>query len=307
MSLLDRAIVRAYSQRTSALAASLREPIATGAHTPAPVSLGQASQQLTPDLIHDSAIYQDAEVATATLPEVSAPPSEKQPAYITAKPKIEPFTWTWPRIVQQLLNQAEYGFLHLSQQLTAAAKSHRKKVIAFISSAQGDGCTSVMLTIAQILSRQKDIRTLIVEANPGHPAQLDLLQATGDCLKELKKSNRRISTPERPWRLSGDNLMLMPISLQDAIVPSDSDRSGWENSILRRMPGWRNEYDLILMDLGPVQQNQNVSDLWWNEIADRVITIASSTRLAANPQGFVDDSAWEQAGIEPLGVIETFA
>lgn len=302
MSLLDRAIVRAYSQRASTLAAQVSEP----SSPPAPAAI-------SPE-VACSAEQIGAESETITAVATLAPPAEEKPSLeavqsvaLSPRPKIEAFNWTWPRIVQQLLNQAEYGFLHLAQQLTTSVKTHHKQVIAFISSGQGDGCTSVMLTIAQILTRRKEIRTLILEANPGHPSHLELLQGKGDCVRDLRKSRDRIATPDRPWKMQGEMLAMMPISLQESIIHSDSDHSEWEKSIQDRMAGWRNEYDLILMDIGPVMQSQVVRNLWWHDLADRVITITSSSRLSANPQGFIDDTAWEEAGIEPLGVIETFA
>lgn len=293
MSILDRAIVRAFEHRASRVTDSFLKEEGRGTHRRDACEPAEFSEPV------ERIPEQEQHVQVGAGSPGSPPP-------LSAKPRIERLTWGWPRIVQQLLHQAEYGFLHLAQQLRSSSATQRKKVIGFVSSAQGDGCTSVVLTIARILSREKDLRTLIVEANGGHPAHLELLQTRGDCVGELQASSHRLSTPERPWRLS-ENLYLMPTLLQDSIIHSDSSRSEWEESLHLRMGEWRNEFDLILMDVGPVVQGEVVGCLWWHDVADRVITIASSNRLAANPLGFVDDSVWEAAGIEPLGVIETFA
>lgn len=317
MSLLDRAIVRAYSQRANvpavpgggpsvenALVGVARGEIARGEITAVgtgPVGIALAEGSFDP-MVSELAAFPSNSVERETRE------PEEKPVATKKSVGRKSLTWSWPRIVQQLLNQAEYGFVHLSQQLIGASRTHHKKVIAFISPGQGDGCTSVMLTIGQILSRRKECRTLILEANAGHPTQLELLQVRGECVDELRNEGaRRIQSSSKPWKLSGESLALLPLVVREEIPPGENDRGEWEESLRGRMAEWRKEYDLILMDLGPVAQNSNVKQLWWSDLADRVITIASSSRLTANPQGFTDDHAWEEAGIEPLGVIETFA
>lgn len=301
MSFLDRAFLKAFQHRESE--ASVRETEAGVDFAP---RSGSPEFAATFDELQPGA---DEAFTAGTSGNVDPgnDSSRDRTELLTARPVITPFSWTWPRIVQQLLNQAEYGFLHLARQLTDSSHAKKRQSIAFVSHGQGDGCTSVLLAVARVLGRQKDTKTLIVEANPGHPSLLELIQARGDCVKELRKSSNRISTPERPWELSGSGLAIVPIALQEHLVSSDRDRKVWEKSVLDRMPGWREAYDLILLDIGPVMQNRIVREFWWNATADCVISVVSSGRLASNPQGIIGDDAWEAAGIESLGVIETFS
>lgn len=294
MSFLDRAIVKAYERRASAPGTRRTVSEDEAAHLPAPVTAAGPERE------------SPIEVRREALPTSEAKPIAERPRRFE-RAKSGHLTWSWPRIVQQLLNQAEYGFLHLAHQLWTATEGKPRKVIAFVSSAQGDGCTSVMLTIARILSRRKEKRTLIVEGNVGHPSHLELLNLEGAAVRELRGANRRLAVPDEPWDLGGESLSLVPLSIQNNILPGDTDRQEWEQAVRRGMDAWRSQYDLILIDCGPVAGSRDVGQLWWSGLADRVVTIASSSRLATDPRGFVDDVAWEQAGIEPMGVIETFA
>ncbi|MFO1023497.1 MAG: hypothetical protein U0903_22800 [Planctomycetales bacterium] len=258
MSLLDRAIVKAYRETHS-------QPVSR----PQPAAV---------------------EPVPAAIP----------PANPQAVEPVEPVArgWNWPRITQQLLNQSEAGFQHLARQLLGSAAERHEKCVAFFGTTRGEGCSSVLLTLAHVLARLKQPRILLVDADLEHPSLWSQLQpGTASTHKALP------AAANRPLMLSGSNVCVL--------APVEKTAPDHIPEHLSRLTGTlaevRDQFDLILIDAGVLVQDQTIRNSWLEANINAAIAVISSRQRTASSLESDEDRRWTEAGISWLGMIETFA
>lgn len=211
-------------------------------------------------------------------------------------------TWRWPSLCAALLGQTRNGFVRLSAELTDLA-SQGIAAIGFSGSERGSGRTSVLLTLAQVLTTIDDPPFLLIDLDFGHPdlaPSLGLSPARGLCEVLRSESTLNDAILQRP----GTNLHVLPL-VEQCEFRNVSPLLGQQ--FMRVMRDIRGEFGLILVDLGPVAQVSQVSPNGFRGGLDGVVTV-SSKRSPSNP-GLLDAQYdyWRQHGVKPLGVIETFS
>jgi Mrp family chromosome partitioning ATPase len=226
-------------------------------------------------------------------------------AGISASPaRPSPECWSWPALSDRLLLKAEAGFRELAGQLCTAAAERQLKAIAFISPGRREGRTSVVMTLARILGDNPTTRVLVLEADFEHPdfnASLGLAPGAG--LWEIVSGHAALEEPLS--RLTGGGISWFPLTSPVSAV--DLRRRAPHLQFLVR--SLRERFDLILIDAGPVTLNSSGSPgpLWFQGCVDAVITVSNVRQRDSWSEWEAELGRWRRAGIESLGVVETFA
>jgi Mrp family chromosome partitioning ATPase len=152
----------------------------------------------------------------------------------------------WPSMIRTL--EREYGdrFSRLADALVDSRARQNLKVILFTSCHRAEGRTTLILTLARALAR-RPLRTLLVDADftgPMLARQLGLRPEVGldDVIEEnLALTDALIEAPN-------DNLTILPLRAPLGRPRDALAGPGWS----RAMSRLRREFDLVLLDGGPI-------------------------------------------------------
>jgi Mrp family chromosome partitioning ATPase len=205
--------------------------------------------------------------------------------------------WSWPPVVQKLLDCTAGAELRkLAASLKHLAATRRLGCLALSGIGRSTGRTSLVLTLAHILTETQPCRVAVVDADFGHPQAAELLSLRpqkGLWEAACDDTVESVVTPLMPGKLA-----ILP--LVERVAPEAIDRrkiTAMQN-LLRSL---RREYDLVLVDAGP-----------WESLVpplvfeSRAIDAFLCVSRCDSADERLDDEQYRQPGIEWLGVIETF-
>lgn len=322
MTLLDRALTKAYSRRSIAARAE-SEPRAAA---PAPVTRGWVAR-LRPPAQTDKAVRESPAVAPAppivTLDRLiqsiddrtrtrhktsdardHAPaeiaPTDK-PAYSTPiVPPALPAVWAWPAISNSLLgSEAGPGIRGLASLLCEMLAERRQRSLAFTGPGRGAGRSALLLTMARVLSEERALRVLVIDLDFGNPQLAQLLGVVPQ--HDLWQAACRNTAAASPLvTLIPDRLSFVPLSDRVSMTEVTAERAATLRCLMQK---WRNEFDLVLVDGGPWELFGSLV-VRETSTVEACVCVAHADKSAADA---ADGERYRRAGMDFLGFIETFA
>lgn len=214
----------------------------------------------------------------------------------------QPTTWNWPELCAQLLDQTPEGFDRLADYLTEAADKQHMGAIALTSLERGEGTTSVLLTLARVFSERATHKILLVEADFERPSLRKLLDPP-PILGLWEVVEGRASLWQVLQGMTTGVLSVLPLTGP----VSQSQLNAGQVRLKSLLAELRSQFDLMLLDAGPISATEAVENSWLSGTVDGVVTVSSSRKRTRQFGMEATVTSWEQAGVESLGVIETFA
>lgn len=203
--------------------------------------------------------------------------------------------WRWPDVCERILARSERGFAELAAQLVTLARQQHWQAVGFAAHSPGEGCTTVLLTLARILHRQR-VRTLLIDADLDQP-QLATLLGLPDVPGWQDVLSERVPLVAALAAIPDDPLAVLRCGTTHELEWDAASNRFW--SVLRE------RFELILVDLGSARPVGCAAIL--RRGLDAVVTVASHRRHAVP----LELPAWPGVANGPqpvaLGVIETFA
>lgn len=331
MTLLDRALTKAYSRRAAPQRTVPQRtvPQRTGddAALPAPITRGWVARLRPPmqrSTVARAVTAAELRESPAVAPEpavhaISAPPLAPE---IRETTKLHSMTgastnglrvplatssgpartamWAWPAICDRLLeSSAGAGIRGLSSLLCEMLAERRQRSLAFTGPGRGAGRTSLLLTIARLLTEERALRVLVIDVDFGNPqlAQFLGVEAAPD-LWQAVCQHPPLSNPL--ITLIPDRLSLAPLCERVSMTEVTPERAQALRGLTQR---WRREFDLVLVDGGPWELFGSLV-VRESSTAEACVCISRGDKGAA---GGTDGDRYRQTGLDFLGFIETFA
>ena len=327
MTTINRALHKAYKRRSaetgpeleqrhtivSGWASKLREPIRP-VQTPdgiaaTPVVAAGSGGSLALPVTPRQAVGAPADLpvppgrrhpALARVDGPHAPANKAGPSRQVAASSTVEKNWAWPPIVEKLLTSSAGAELRkLAEQLQRIAGERGLSCLALSGPGRATGRTSLVLTLARMLTEAQSARVAIVDADFGHPGAAQLISArpqTGlwEAACEATDGTSAVTT------LVPGKLAIVPLVGPVAHEAIDRRKIGVMQSFLRSL---RREYDMVLVDAGPWESL--VPPLVFEcRAIDAMICV---NRCGSAHEEQFDDETYHHPGVEWLGMIETFA
>jgi Mrp family chromosome partitioning ATPase len=320
MTLIDRALTKAYSQRSTATDTAEEPPRSV------PPKRGWVAK-LRPPARETGSLRQPLETlqpeAASLLPAAPAHPATEQdlPPVRSAEPAARPIVrvdakhayparefaiapppaagWAWPPICEQLLSSvAGPGIRGLASLLREMLAERGQRSLALTGPGRGAGRTSLALTIAGLLSSDPALRLLLVDLDFAGPS-LGPMLGLEPPVDLWQVARGEVSAASALLTLVSGQMSALTLRDRVRLAEVTPERAAVIRDLLRRL---RNEFDLVLIDLGP-----------WEPETSPVIAADSAIETCVSvhrptesgvPADFCE--CYRQAGIDVLGIVETF-
>ena len=218
------------------------------------------------------------------------------------QPMLQVDHFAWPKVCQRLESIAALELNRLAETLLAAAKQGMK-VVGLSSGQRGEGATTLLLCAArQLVAR--NVKTVLVDADLAEPQlakRLGLLPQLG--WEDVASGRQPVE--EVLVESADDNLAVLPLCGPLRI----SDISFASQRIMAEcLETLRKNYDLVLLDLGPLENPRSIGDLaigGLNCRIDAVTVVHKVGKILATCLPAVRQSL-AAAGVAVTGVIENF-
>ena len=187
------------------------------------------------------------------------------PAEREFKPAWEVDHFTWPRLCRRLIARAAEELDRLADALLAANNQGRK-VLAIAGCRRGEGATTLLLCAARRLA-ERGIKPVLVDADLGRPRLAKRLgvQPQIGWDETTEEEGRRVD--QAIVEASANNVALLP-----AREPADDGGrpAGDPSRLAACLKILRNHYDMVLVDLGPLE-DAGLTDGAWSRTAAGMI------------------------------------
>jgi Mrp family chromosome partitioning ATPase len=218
------------------------------------------------------------------------------------QPMLQVDHFAWPKVCHRLELIAALELDRLAETLIAAAKQGMK-VVGLSGGQRGEGATTMLLCAARRLVT-RNVKTVIVDADLGDPQltkRLGLLPQLG--WEDVAAGRQPVD--EVLVESAADNLAILPlcgpVSISEISYASQRIMAESLNTL-------RKNYDLVLMDLGPLESPQSLGDLTTGGLncrIDAVTVVHKVGKVLATCLPAVRQSL-ASAGVVIAGVIENF-
>jgi Mrp family chromosome partitioning ATPase len=224
---------------------------------------------------------------------------DDHPATIPAVPQSPATAWGWPAICDRLLDSptAGPGLRGLASLLRELLAERGMRNLAFTGQGRAAGRTSLLLCVAKLLADDPASRIAIVDLDIGRPSiarRLGVAPAIG--LWELAggANPAHAIIPLVRGRLS-------LLGLTESVPPSGIS-AGHVAAIEAALRGLREEFDVVLIDVGPRE-----ASLTTHPLPPPAIEACVCVSRHGESGGELSlCESYRQAGIEVLGILETF-
>ena len=265
--------------------------------TALPVSAPAPAVELTGAKVRLDAPHRPSKVDG---PSTIAPPAKAQATVKSEPPAASVIDgWTWPPIVEKLLaSRARAEIAKLAANLKNLAIERGLGCIALTGPGRGAGRTTLVLTLARLLSDLPATRVTVIDADFGHPDASGFLAAPAVAgLWEAACGDGKSTAAVR--RIVPGRLALVPLTNPVATAAIDRDKIRSLHSFLRAL---RRENEIVLIDAGP-WESLIPPLIFESHAVDACICVC---RADIPPDEKLDEEALRQPGVEFLGTIETF-
>jgi Mrp family chromosome partitioning ATPase len=218
------------------------------------------------------------------------------------QPMLQVDYFSWPKVCHRLESIAALELDRLAETLLATIKKG-VKVVGFSGAGRGDGATTMLLCAARRLVT-RNVKMAVVDADLSEPQltkRLGLLPQLG--WEDIAAGRQPVE--EVIVESTADNLAVLPLCGPLAI-PEISYAS--QRLMAESLNTLRKNYDLVLMDLGPLENPQSLGDLITGGLncrIDALMVVHKVGKVLATCLPAVRQSL-ASAGVAVAGVIENF-
>lgn len=230
------------------------------------------------------------------------PEMEAKSAAAAFEPLLRVDSLSWPRPSRRLRQMADKQMERFADAVQRVAASG-KKLIGVASASCGEGCTTVLLSVALRLVELEQ-KILLLDGDLEHPRlpeQLALANEVG--WRDVVGGSLRIE--EAVTQSETQSVALLPYSglATPAGVPGPSAES--LQALVRQI---RAQYDIVLIDLGATLQTGGPNGTLAEMLAEQIdsVIIVRHVELTAPAQLADFRRRLKELGVEEAGIIENF-
>lgn|GEM_PF-1964963 len=233
--------------------------------------------------------------------DLSYPASPQSPRHRRMfRPAWQVDRFTWPRVCRRLMSRATDEWDRLADALLNMAAGGCK-VLAFAGCRRGEGATTLLLCAANRLA-ERGIKIAMLDADFNRP----------------RLAKRMGIQPQIGWNetAGGDenNLHQAVVETADGNLALTAMREStgeppaadWPrcNECLGQL---RNHYDLVLVDLGPLENVVNAENASWDGVGNlNAVLLVHNRRITPKESLNVMQGRLTDAGVNVAGVVENF-
>jgi Mrp family chromosome partitioning ATPase len=218
------------------------------------------------------------------------------------QPMLQVDHFAWPKICRRLETAAALELDRLTESLLKI-RQQGKKVMAIGGAQRGSGATTLLLCAAKRLAA-RNVKTVIIDADLSEPQlakRLGILPQLG--WEDIAAGRQPVE--EVLVESSVDNLAILPLC--GPLVISEISYAS-QRQMAESLYTLRTHYDLVFMDLGPLEKPQSLGDLTSGGLNCRIDAVILVHNVGKTPNTGL--SAVRQslaaAGVTLAGVIENF-
>lgn len=263
--------------------------VAAAVESPRP-PVDRKTEPLVPEAAPETVILHPAAAAT-------------EPTQREFKPGWQVDYFTWPKVCRQLIARAPQELDRLADALLAA-NSLGQKVLVIGGCCRGEGATTLLLCAARRLA-ERGIKSVMVDADLNRPRLAKRL-----CLQPQFGWNETSDAAGRSLdqaivEATANNVALLPAREP----PAESGRPIGDSS---RLPicldTLRDHYDMVLVDLGPLEDAGLYDLARAQEIAQMIdaVVLVHNDRLTSEDRLTTLVEQLAAAGIKTTGIVENF-
>lgn len=225
------------------------------------------------------------------------------PTHREFKPGWQVDQFTWPKVCRRLIARAPEELDRLADALLAA-NAQGQKVLVIGGCCRGEGATTLLLCAARRLA-ERGIKSVLVDADLSRPRLAKRLCLQPQFGWDETSDAAGKSLDQAIVEATANNVALLPLREP----PAESGRPVGDAS---RLPicldALRNHYDMVLVDLGPLEE-AGLGDLaGTQDIAGMIdgVVLVHNDRITSEDRltTLVDQLA--AAGIATAGIVENF-
>lgn len=240
-----------------------------------------------------------ARVGTEAVP-VFSPPLPPQREF---KPGWQVDHFTWPKVCRRLIARAAEELDRLADALLAAnAQEH--KVLVIGGYRRGEGATTLLLCAARRLA-ERGIKPVLVDADLRRPRLAKRLCLQPQFGWDETSDAAGKSLDQAIVESTANNVALLPVREP----PSESGRPVGDPSRLSGcLEALRNHYDMVLVDLGPLEDVGLGDPARAQDIAQMIdaVVLVHNDRITSQDRLTALAERLATAGITTAGIVENF-
>lgn len=240
------------------------------------------------------------------IPEPSVPNLEYQPP--TPEPQAFRPAWqvdrfTWPRVCRRLISRASDEWDRLADALLAA-NAQGRKVLAIAGCRRGEGATTLLLCAARRLA-ERGVKIAMVDADLSRPRLAKRLGVQPQLGWNEISTDEAINLNQAVVETTDGNLALLAI--RETAEENDNPSGEWSQwtACIEQL---RNNYEMVLVDLGPLENNITADDapLWATEGNIDALLLVHNRRVTSKENLNEMQRRLTEADINVTGMIENF-
>jgi len=238
--------------------------------------------------------------------EVNSAPAETTTAQSPApsfQPMLQVDRFNWPKVCRRLVGQVGEELDHVADALEAAT-TRGSKVLAIAACRRGEGATTLLLCAAGRLA-ERGCKVVMVDADLTRPKLARRLQLLPESGWEEALAGRTL-LEELVIEAADNGLALLPVC-EPLLEPTVSAEI--ETRIVEGIETLAANYDLVLIDPGPLEDFDGTQTAWTRALARRLdaVVLVCNARAASRQHPAALPQALADAGIVLVGVIQNFA
>ncbi len=235
----------------------------------------------------------------SSFPQV--PLTIEPPAPPEFKPAWQVERFTWPRVCRRLMARAAEEFDRLADALLAA-NARGQKVLAMASCCRGEGTTTLLLCAARRLA-ERGIKLVLVDADLNRPRLAKRLGV------ELQSGWNEHSGEDATFlgnavvESAANNLALAAVR-----EPTDDHNRGDWSRLAPCLDTLKNHYEMVLVDLGPLESIESVGDFLGRTVGGKIdgILLVRNPRITSEARLAAEQEQLNSSGVALAGLIENF-
>ena len=215
------------------------------------------------------------------------------------RPAWQVDSFTWPKVCRRLMSRATDEWDRLADALVNVAAGGGK-VQAFAGCRQGEGATTLLLCAANRLA-ERGIKTALVDADFQKPRLAKRLGIQPQIGWNETGEDDEYNINQAVVETADGNLALA--ALRESDETNSADWLHWHECIGQL----RDHYDLILVDLGPMEKCVNAQNTPWdcgNHLD--VVLLTHNRRITPKETLAEMQHRLNEAGVNVAGVVENF-
>ncbi len=219
------------------------------------------------------------------------------------RPMLQVDRFTWPSVSRRL-DRVVGGELDRLADALAELAAEGQKVLAIAGCRRGEGATTMLLCAGKRLA-DRQLNVVLLDADPANP----------------QLARRLGIQPEYGWedvlagRMPPAEVVVESVADRMAVLPACDDRVADDRSQVDKTRMAENidvlagHYDLVLVDVGPLDNHTQDGKAPWQQIADRLDAVVLVRDVRTTTRDRLAETLHDisAAGLSQAGVVQNFA